>query len=130
MSNPIEQRRKADAWVQGYLFGYYLNRGYSIAEATELARGDVPGHLVEDVPVWNPYDPQMVAAPYAEFPDEEDPELVRERHAEVWRRWMEWITPTRTFTVRCLECGVPREIVPNGTVTQCLECGSGFITGP
>lgn len=52
-----DQRQKAAAWVQGYLFGYYLERGYGVLDALEKAGWDVPEHLEESVPFWNPYDP-------------------------------------------------------------------------
>lgn len=48
---------KAKAWTEGFMFAYYMERGWDVPEALEKARSASPDHLTQLVPGWNPYDP-------------------------------------------------------------------------
>lgn len=43
--------REERAWVRGFLFAYYLERGFSVTEA-HAKSGEVPEHLMADLPHW------------------------------------------------------------------------------
>lgn len=57
------QEHAARGWAEGYCYGYYQERGYS-----DPAAQDVPSHLVDDLPVWNPYDPTQAEPDELEGP--------------------------------------------------------------
>jgi len=45
-------RHDLAVWSEGFSYSHWIERGYSRDEA--IAAG-VPGHLVDDLPVWSPY---------------------------------------------------------------------------
>lgn len=62
----VKSARAEKAWIEGALFSYHLERGYSVEKALEMAKGPVPEAFAEDVPGWNPYDPTPLPDPDAD----------------------------------------------------------------
>lgn len=44
----------AKAWAEGFLFAYFLERGWTAQEALKKARETLPEHQSDLIP-WNPY---------------------------------------------------------------------------